>query len=121
MGPRPRGRGNRALDAKEFRIPALQWGRARAGAEIWLTAAVMVVTACFNGAAPARARKLDGLAGRFRPRRSFNGAAPARARKSRPSGRYKTRLGQLQWGRARAGAEIALSLLLLAQARNPAI
>ncbi len=35
--------------------------------------------------------------------------------------RYMRLAAKLQWGRARAGAEIALLLLPLAQARNPAI
>ena len=72
----------------------------------------------FNGAAPARGRKLT-LARLPAGRQiSFNGAAPARGRKfplkyTEPSG-----YSMLQRGRPRAGAEIAPLLLLVAQARN---
>ena len=108
MGPRPRGRGN-----------------------ITNTSALPAAVKCFNGAAPARARK-SAARHRLRQRPArFNGAAPARARKSawlrpspvaawiasmgpRPRGRgnhnsfhtHHRHITELQWGRARAGAEM---------------
>ena len=59
----------------------LQRGRARAGAEIWILTALPAASVSFNGAAPARARKLGNLPSFFVPVMCFNGAAPARARK----------------------------------------
>ena len=58
-GPRPRGRGNTfPFSARWLNYLELQRGRARAGAEITVAAAVCEMKLLsFNGAAPARARK----------------------------------------------------------------
>ena len=114
MGPRPRGRGN-LLGRRQVQ-PAtsqLQWGRARAGAEIrtgWSRRAGHRSAPRFNGAAPARARKSClncGQVNQALRSACFNGAAPARARKS-IFGDCIPAL--LQWGRARAGAEMPRQL-----------
>ena len=82
-GPRPRGRGNhRHHDPRPTIVPS------------------------FNGAAPARARKLAAVLFGFSWIKSFNGAAPARARKCRQTKVNAAGKDQLQRGRARAGAEI---------------
>ncbi len=59
----------------------------------------------FNGAAPARARRGLPSGGRSSGEESFNGAAPARARRDQNLARPQNRNPQLQRGRARAGAE----------------
>ena len=133
MGPRPRGRGNMALDITALQTAvALQWGRDRAVAEMgnlskspptpkllqwgrdravaemrvstWTSPAT---TWCFNGAATARSRK-----SRHGPPPSsmpccFNGAATARSRKFRSAWRVRRARPSLQWGRDRAVAEMA--------------
>ena len=130
MGPRPRGRGVSQVRTSGSSNFSLQWGRARAGAELNWTAMGCVRSALlqwgraragaelltgdkdsalarkgFNGAAPARARSSRQARRHTRTLRGFNGAAPARARSwiaSRVQGCCR---GSLQWGRARAGAE----------------
>ena len=63
-------------------------------------------TMCFNGAAPARARSWhQSEYSTFVPS-CFNGAAPARARSYHPNPHRLLMKKQLQWGRARAGAEL---------------
>ena len=103
MGPRPRGRGNAtALVSEECLEAKLQWGRARAGAEIRNVLGQHSDVALM-GPRP-RGRGNESLA-RLAASNRFNGAAPARARKWHgSSGVYRITL--LQWGRARAGAEI---------------
>ena len=61
---------------------------------------------CFNGAAPARARNMARGNHVRRCRTGFNGAAPARARRSFLVAFKPEFENKLQWGRARAGAEI---------------
>ena len=59
-GPRPRGRGMPASPgARPARPAELQRGRARAGAECGICVDASRTSACFNGAAPARARNAD--------------------------------------------------------------
>src|SRR5581483_1358699 len=60
----------------------------------------------FNGAALVRARKYEAVAETPRYLRGFNGAALVRARKYYDCGKNWQKLGELQWGRARASAEI---------------
>src|SRR5581483_2298135 len=110
----------------------LQWGRARASAEIsrW-SRSHDHQDPCFNGAALVRARKspppcgLSSIRERFNgaalvrarkwpswpgPRRGaasgFNGAALVRARKCLARALLRENSIMLQWGRARASAEI---------------
>src|SRR5581483_4362217 len=112
----------------------LQWGRARASAEIsrW-SRSHDHQDPCFNGAALVRARKspppcgLSSIRERFNgaalvrarkwpswpgPRRGaasgFNGAALVRARKCLARALLRENSIMLQWGRARASAEIVL-------------
>ena len=85
MGPRPRGRGNAVLSADTTaNLYVLQWGRARAGAEIGVAIYSM----------------LQG-------RKTLQwGRARAGAEISAENDVWTVTL-KLQWGRARAGAEIA--------------
>src|SRR5438445_383112 len=63
----------------------------------------------FNGAAPARARSWQGgVFARAAGPRCFNGAAPARARSLMPLVETCAESTGLQWGRARAGAELTV-------------
>ena len=107
-GPRPRGRGNYALGRRAHVLLRASTGpRPRGRGNALCVIDGCVGNSCFNGAAPARARKFvphyrhrstahqastgPRPRGRGNPmeicpprpsRRSFNGAAPARARKS---------------------------------------
>ncbi len=63
------------------RFLTLQRGRACEGAEITNDSAASVRAACFNGAAPVRARKSMVKASARAALSCFNGAAPVRARK----------------------------------------
>ncbi len=86
----------------------LQWGRARASAEMnryRLTRCGLC--GCFNGAALVRARKSCGPEARRRRETRFNGAALVRARKSGDPSSAGNGRSSLQWGRARASAEMA--------------
>ena len=118
--------------AAVLRPLVLQWGRARASAEIrkillpdnafisasmgprscergnrhWLRPATLAAHR-FNGAALVRARKsVTGTAAPPVLDPSFNGAALVRARKSPGEQIPRARLTALQWGRARASAEM---------------
>src|SRR5579884_2767892 len=109
----------------------LQWGRARASAEIVSeivskterTIASMGPRSCergnapgarwarwngrsFNGAALVRARKFAQSRPGCLPEHGFNGAALVRARKWDGKGARVSFVAWLQWGRARASAEI---------------
>src|SRR5437899_12791878 len=84
---RSRMKAKRSVRKVEFCIARdlkmLQWGRARAGAEL--------------------SRASDRSISAFR---RFNGAAPARARSCVSPRRARRFWRMLQWGRARAGAEL---------------
>src|SRR5581483_12023668 len=86
----------------------LQWGRARASAEIWL--ALWRQRLPGNGLQWGRARASAEMGSpwlRSSPGwRGFNGAALVRARKYAQVVELRRRLAELQWGRARASAEI---------------
>ena len=82
MGPRSCERGNKTHGTPQSASPTLQWGRARASAEIR--------AAHYRLVCPLR----------------FNGAALVRARKCFSSVTTTERLSLLQWGRARASAEM---------------
>src|SRR5581483_1336904 len=108
MGPRSCERGNEGTVGRTPEIAVLQWGRARASAEMgcdivlemsgWYVASMGPRSCergnnaddhkeerrppyCFNGAALVRARKSRASASARRGRRCFNGAALVRARK----------------------------------------
>ncbi len=83
MGPRSCERGNLHRDScDENCSPSLQWGRARASAEITLpTPPLPTSPNGFNGAALVRARKCSVVCGRRLQSGCFNGAALVRARK----------------------------------------
>ncbi len=132
MGPRSCERGNKTHGTPQSASPTLQWGRARASAEIRAAHYRLVCPLRFNGAALVRARKCFSSVttterlsllqwGRARASAEmkggdmsewpedlrFNGAALVRARKWVERGlSVNPRLG-LQWGRARASAEMA--------------
>src|SRR5581483_10834540 len=133
MGPRSCERGNPSeKDAALLGSRALQWGRARASAEIpprgvhheIAAVASMGPRSCERG--NDRVRDFDRTSGALlqwgRARasaeivrridtghmaeRRFNGAALVRARKSDPAQRARIEAVLLQWGRARASAEM---------------
>ncbi len=110
----------------------LQWGRARASAEITRNRFPCGVQGRFNGAALVRARKCRSTQFMHWPKNTasmgprscergnsgdsstasvscscFNGAALVRARKWCLWATFRVGLEELQWGRARASAEIA--------------
>jgi len=130
MGPRPRGRGMPAHFLGAEREQALQWGRARAGAEWEQFPRKPLHHGDASMGPRPRGRGMNPVAPcACRRKPSFNGAAPARARNGnyrsrcwpsalasmgpRPRGRGMTKVVcfilsdffVLQWGRARAGAE----------------
>ncbi len=135
MGPRSCERGNDARSVHVMLVESLQWGRARASAEMPDRAdALFGAMARFNGAALVRARKFDKIIYReSEAYDGFNGAALVRARKSpdppivtgarlasmgprscERGNQARTKEGakkiELQWGRARASAEIVFRL-----------
>src|SRR5581483_5803124 len=83
MGPRSCERGNGLQpDPNKPRMPLLQWGRARASAEMHRAGqAFWRESLGFNGAALVRARKWGRRRAPPLPPRRFNGAALVRARK----------------------------------------
>ncbi len=136
MGPRSCERGNVGPLRINSIHHSLQWGRARASAEIWreLWFWPLVATALQWGRARAsaemqaswdspraarglqwgRARasaEISGACGRRFRSGCFNGAALVRARKCQDGSSYPGRNVKLQWGRARASAEIPVSLI----------
>ena len=121
MGPRSCERGNARIADRVSRIRAsLQWGRARASAEICgLIRRRLFPLTCFNGAALVRARKLCLCVLERNRLASFNGAALVRARKWKKSPNAEVASCRLQWGRARASAEI-LGLLRFILSRRRA-
>ena len=110
MGPRPRGRGNlrQGVNALLSNQSVASMGprpRGR-GNHCDIPECVSLSTVGFNGAAPARAREIRCVQSTALLFIRFNGAAPARARKFEAQAAIKPAGGRLQWGRARAGAEI---------------
>src|SRR5581483_1560885 len=112
MGPRSCERGNVAGTLVLTGPNLLQWGRARASAEIRGAVWGAVLAAYgFNGAALVRARKSSECGGSLDDWRCFNGAALVRARKSAHRAPGAGTAGcSLQWGRARASAEISTAI-----------
>ncbi len=133
----------------ERRQLVLQRGRARAGAEWTIAAAGFKAcgfvastgprprgrgmgespirhasrdaAACFNGAAPARARNGRNPNVVFRSAKPrFNGAAPARARNGAGARPRRAPASLLQRGRARAGAEWAPEAVSVGRSEPPA-
>jgi len=76
MGPRPRGRGVLDFTGTIVSTPWLQWGRARAGAELPGRARQGNPTGRFNGAAPARARSCHERGGAGAEGRASMGPRP---------------------------------------------
>src|SRR5581483_10197008 len=83
MGPRSCERGNAIADEARLRILLLQWGRARASAEM----------------CDAVVERHGGSAASMGPRSCERGNAGSHVRTAS--------CGRLQWGRARASAEIS--------------
>ncbi len=88
------------------RVRKLQRGRAAEGAEMFDDAPPERMRACFNGAAPPRARRYRRINRRWAHRRRFNGAAPPRARRSMRGFEGVNKPSLLQRGRAAEGAEM---------------
>ncbi len=109
MGPRSCERGNQwQVIRSGWSVTMLQWGRARASAEISLRrSAARVCQSGFNGAALVRARKCRPLYScRMSRERASMGPRSCERGNRAEWARLPRRLG-LQWGRARASAEIA--------------
>src|SRR5579884_2996537 len=108
MGPRSCERGNHfAHPAPPHKPERLQWGRARASAEMLRCLRTTFAVGLLQwGRARASAEMCDRMGGGAPSASRFNGAALVRARKcsaARPSCMWASKL---QWGRARASAEI---------------
>src|SRR5581483_6245102 len=85
----------------------LQWGRARASAEILLRAIYLKLSRlCFNGAALVRARKLADQDGQWLARSASMGPRSCERGNVKMVTLIERAYCSLQWGRARASAEI---------------
>ena len=104
MGPRPNGRGKPAAPPMAIWARTRQWGRGQTAAESWRYKRRCRQSACVNGAAAKRPRKVVSP-----PRRPVSSAA---SMGPRPNGRGKS-IGargrsasfQRQWGRGQTAAE----------------
>ena len=110
MGPRPRGRGNNmSLHGLPDAGAELQWGRARAGAEIRVIREVGFLCEASMGPRPrGRGNYDDAKWPVNKPNASMGPRPRGRGNRHTLSASRRSFETSLQWGRARAGAEIPI-------------
>ena len=114
MGPRPRGRGDKADGTKTVtEIDALQWGHGLAAVEIWSTSRARTRPALLqwgHGLAAVEMGSATRETAALGP--CFNGATASRPWRCAPCIRRTSTRRKLQWGHGLAAVEIGLRLIL---------